>query len=89
MRFHLNNKGMGHHHFTMVLLALVGVWFLYHSYKQNHLQQDMADMLSDITTISNKLVTSPQDRMLIDQRVGEIRAIMDKYQAVQSKGLLR
>lgn len=84
-----NKRGLIHHpHILMPVLALIGCWFLYNSYKNHRLEQDLTEMISDASTVASKVVSSPQDRALIDQKFNEIRMITDKYKNVKSHGLI-
>lgn len=84
-----NRTGLIHHpHILLPTLALIGCWFLYKSYTNHRLEQDLAEMISDASGIASKVVTGPQDRALIDQKFNEIRSIVDKYKTSKTHGLI-
>lgn len=85
----LNSRGVAHPHVVVPMLAIIGCWFLWKSYKSNHLTQDFTEMVSDVSVMAGKVVTNPQDRALIDIKMNEVQAIINKYKPQQSGGLFR
>lgn len=80
-----NRSGLIHYpHIILPTLALIGCWFLYKSYTNNRLGQDLNEMIGDASSLASKVVSSPQDRALIDQKFSEIRAITEKYKINKS-----
>ena len=74
-----DRRGFAHPHIFVPLLALIGCWFMYKSFTQNRLQQDLTEMFADVSNAAGKVVTSPQDRAAIESKIGEIKAIVGKY----------
>jgi len=64
---------------AILMLALVGFWYVVQSYQHDELKENMAKVVSDYSRLAGK-VTNPNERATLNQKFGEINNILQKYQ---------
>lgn len=76
-----NNKG-AHHIFlgiVMLFFCAVGAWSLWHWHKQGTMKENLEIMLNDFKSAADTVVTEQGDRTAVNDKVDEIRRIVEKY----------
>lgn len=72
-----NRKGFFHLHTgaIMLVLMLIGFWYLYRSFQANNLKNDFASMVADCQRIAGQTNLPAADRLKMDQAFATIREI--------------
>jgi hypothetical protein len=65
--------------FLIFLLAIVGVWYGYRSYKAGNLSNDLSSMLADCRRITGNIAMVDHDRVKLDQAYATISQMAAKY----------
>ena len=78
----LNQKGIAHLFLTLVtaLFILIGVWYIYKSYEQKWLKENLSQVYSDYRTWALTVVKDAKDRERVEGLFREIDGIVAKYQ---------
>lgn len=73
----LNRRGFFHLHTgaIMLLLALIGCWYLFRSFQAGNLKNDFASMVADCERVSGQVNLPSSDRIKMDQAFATIREI--------------
>lgn len=74
-----NKKGGLHIGALIFLLAAIGAWFLYDSYRRGNIESDMSRMLNDVRNAAELVVTDPTDLRVVDENLAEVQEIIEKY----------
>lgn len=61
-----NQRGFFHLHLTWIvfIFALIGCWYVYKSYKENKLQENMRAVISDYQPIVKEVITLTKDKQI-------------------------
>lgn len=59
-------------------LALVGCWYLFQSYQQHQLKENMGVVLRDYSTLAGK-ITNPSERAQLTEKLGEVQQILQRH----------
>lgn len=72
-----NRKGFFHLHtgVIMLVLALIGCWYMYRSFQAGNLKNDFASMVGDCERVSGQVNLPTADRVKMDQAFATIREI--------------
>jgi hypothetical protein len=63
----------------LFILALIGVWAVYHWYRTETLKENLYLMANDYKRAVMSVVTDPQDREKINQAMEQIEEVLKKY----------
>jgi len=79
----LNQKGVAHPFLALVmaLFVLVGAWYVYKSYEQKQIKENLSQVCSDYRTRALTVVNDNRDRERVEILFKEIKSIVSKYQA--------
>lgn len=72
-----NNRGFHHIFIVVLLLAVVGAWSISQWFREGTVNRNLSLMLEDFSAAANK--TDPADQQKVNQRIGEIKDIVQKY----------
>jgi hypothetical protein len=75
----LNHRGVLHIGTIIFILALIGAWFVYKSYKENRLQENLSMVLEDYKELLLSKIKDPEDRAKLEQSFMVIQNILSKY----------
>ena len=77
----LNQKGIAHPFLALVmaLFILIGVWYVYKSYEQKRLKENLSQVYSDYRTWALTVVKDAKDRERVEGLFREIDGIVAKY----------
>jgi len=75
----LNHRGFLHIGTIIIILALIGAWFVYRSYKENRLQENLSMVLDDYKELLLSKIKDPEDRERLEQSFIVIKDILSKY----------
>ena len=77
----LNQKGIDHPFLAIVmaLFILIGVWYVYKSYEQKRLNENLSQVYSDYRTWALTVVKDAKDRERVKGLFREIDGIVAKY----------
>jgi hypothetical protein len=64
---------------VLAVLAAVGIWYGYRSYKAGSLSNDLSAMLADCQRITGRAAMTATDRAVLDQAYNTITQIAAKY----------
>ncbi len=75
-----NRKGLFHPHITpiVLILAVIGCWYLSKSFRAGELKNDFASMVADCQRESSQVNLPTADRAKMDQAFATIREIAAK-----------
>ena len=77
----LNNRG-SHHIFLgiiLIFLCAVGGWSMWNWYKQGMVKENLQLMLTDFSEAADSVVTDQGDKTAVNEKVEQIRQIINKY----------
>ena len=79
----LNQKGVAHPFLALVmaLFVLVGAWYVYKSYEQKQVKENLNTLYTDYKTWALSVVNDNRDRERVEILFKEIKSIVSKYQA--------
>lgn len=76
----MGNKGSAHLMGSMlVILALIGVGYLYSSYRENRLSSDLPKVMAAYEGMLDDSIKDPEDRARLKQALGILAQLIYKY----------
>jgi amino acid permease len=79
----LNQRGIAHPFLALImaLFILIGLWYIYKSYEQKWLKENLSQVYSDYRTWALTVVKDAKDRERVEGLFREIACIVAKYHA--------
>ena len=74
-----NRKGVIHFSAIILILALIGAWYVYRSYQERRLTENMHTVYQDYKEWTLRVVSEVRDREKVERAFNEIEGIVSKY----------
>lgn len=77
-----NNKGFFHIHMlsiAILVLCLIGAWYVWQSYKQDQLKENLLEILNDYKSTAKQVIKSDEDKQKAEQAFDQLNNIIGKY----------
>ncbi|GER94868.1 hypothetical protein A45J_2675 [hot springs metagenome] len=72
-----NTKGSIHISTIIFIFALIGLWFIYRSYQENKLKDNLSVVINDYKSIVLAVIKDPKQKQQVEQLFSKIQANAD------------